>query len=72
MKHHLAAMAITCLLSASALAGDIPISGSPAPTSTISLTSEPISPGEIPSVGKSELSSDALNALLSVLSFVAS
>lgn len=50
MKRFLAAMALACVLSASALAGDISTSGftSPPPPPTTETTSAP-SPGEIPS-----------------------
>jgi len=72
MKRFLAAIFITCVLSVSALAGDIPISGSPAPPPPPSnATMETTEPGDMPTSGKAELSSDALSALLSVLSFLA-
>ena len=74
MKRFLAAIFITCVLSVSALAGDIPISGSPAPATSEPTTSAQASetaPGDIPSDGRTELSSEALSALLSVLSFLA-
>ena len=50
MKRFLAAMALACVLSASALAGEISTSGftSPPPPPTTETTSAP-SPGEIPS-----------------------
>ena len=72
MKRFLAALAITCVLSVSAFAGDMPISGSPAPPPPPSkATMETTEPGDIPTSGRSELSSEALSALLSVLSFLA-
>lgn len=50
MKRFLAAIALTCVLSVSALAGEISTSGltSPPPPPTTETTSAP-SPGEIPS-----------------------
>ena len=75
MKRYLMAFALTGLLAVSTLAGDISTSGAPAPapsgiTQTPGETQTP--PGDIPSVGKAEqISSDALSALLSVLSFLA-
>ena len=72
MKRFLAALAITCVLSVSAFAGDMPISGSPAPPPPPSnATVETTEPGDIQTPGKTSLSSDALSALLSVLSFLA-
>jgi len=71
MKRFLAAIAITWVLSVSALAGDMPISGSPAPPQPSNATMETTEPGDIQTPGKTGLSSDALSALLSVLSFLA-
>ena len=74
MKRFLIAIALTCALSSSALAGDIPTDGSAAPapngiTQTPGETQTP--PGDIPSGGVAEqVSNDALSALLSVLSFL--
>ena len=75
MKRFLIAIALTCVLSSSGLAGQIPTDGSAAPapngiTQTPGETQTP--PGDIPSDGKAgQISSDALSALLSVLSFLA-
>lgn len=69
MKRFLMTIALTCVLSGSALAGDMPTCGvmSPPPsetTETASLTS----PGEMPACGLAQQISDAaLSALLSVL-----
>ena len=73
MKRYLMAFALTGLLAVSTLAGDISTSGAPAPASNgTSETTTSTSPGDIPSGGKAEeLSSDALSALLAVLSFLA-
>ena len=72
MKRFVTAIALCCILSASALAGDVPSVGAPAPApSSMTETINTTSPGDIPSDGKAELSSDALSALLSVLSFLA-
>ncbi len=74
MKRLLSAIALTCLLAASALAGDLPTAGltspgdlptagisSPAPTGTTS-------PGDLPTAGFAEqVSNTALSALLSAL-----
>jgi hypothetical protein len=73
MKRFLAAIAITWVLSVSAFAGDMPISGSPAPPPPSYATTETTGntdPGDIQTPGKA-LSSEALSALLSVLSFLA-
>lgn len=65
MKRFFAALALACLLSASALAGEIPTVGAPQPPPQ-GITSE-TSPGEIPSGGSAEQISDgALSALLTV------
>jgi hypothetical protein len=66
MKRFLATLALTFTLFSSALAGDIPSVGAPSP-----VQASGTSLGDISSGGKSELSGDALNALLSVLSFLA-
>ena len=74
MKRFLITIALTCALFSSALGGEIPSVGAPAPapngiTQTPGETQTP--PGDIPSGGVAEeLSSDALSALLSVLSFL--
>lgn len=75
MKRFLVAMALTSLLSVSVFAGDIPISGSPAPagpSGVIKSGDIPSDgkPGDVPTVGKSELSRGALSVLLSALSFL--
>ena len=72
MKRFLITIALTCALSSSAFAGDIPSVGAPAPASSGTTETTATSPGEIPSVGVAEqLSSEALSAVLSVLSFLA-
>jgi len=68
MKQLLMTLALTCAFACSVSAGDIPSDGSPAP-GDMPISGKP-APGDIPSGGKSELSSDALSALLSVLSFL--
>ena len=70
MKRLLTAMALTCAFACSISAGDIPSDGAPAPASNSVSETTSTSPGDLPSVGKSELSSEALSALLSVLSFL--
>jgi hypothetical protein len=75
MKRFLGAMALTSLLSVSVFAGDIPISGSPAPAGPGVTKSGDIpsggKPGDVSTSGKSEqISTDALSAVLSVLSFL--
>ena len=70
MKRFSLLVALACVLSSSALAGEVPTVGAPAPASygTAGTTT---SPGDIPTRGVSEqLSSDALSALISVLSFM--
>ena len=70
MKRLLMSVTLAVVLSPSALAGDIPSGGIPAPATT-----EPTgatSPGLIPSDGMSDqLSSEALSALMSVLGLLA-
>ncbi len=70
MKRFLIAVALTCALSSSALAGLIPSVGAPESSeTTVSATST--STGLIPSDGVAkQVSGDALSAILSVLSFV--
>ncbi|HEY2975167.1 MAG TPA: hypothetical protein VGJ48_21810 [Pyrinomonadaceae bacterium] len=74
MKRFLIAVALTSVLSSSALAGDIPCgspSPPPAPDGTTQTTTTS-SPGEIPTDGSAEQVSDAgLSALLTVLGFLA-
>jgi hypothetical protein len=69
MKRFLMACVIAGLLAVSAFAGDVSTSGSPAPAPS-GATETTKKPGDIPSDGKSELSSEALSALLSVLCFL--
>lgn len=69
MKRLLMAMALTCVLACSISAGDIPSDGAPSANSDPA-TRATNEPGDVPSVGKSELSNGALSALLSVLSFL--
>ena len=74
MKRFLMACVIAGLLAVSAFAGDVSTSGSPAPApggpTASTQASDVPAPGDIPISGKSELSSEALTALLSVLSFL--
>ena len=77
MKRFFGAIALACVFSVPALAGDVPTSGvtSPAPgdvpTSGISATGT-TSPGDLPTSGFAErVSEAALSALLSVLGLVA-
>jgi hypothetical protein len=49
MKRFLGAVALACVFSVSALAGDVPTSGSPAPTGTNQTTAT--SRGELPTGG---------------------
>jgi len=69
MKRLLMTIALTCVLSSSVLAGEIPISDvtSPQPSGTIQATNT-TSPGEIPTSGYADQMSDAaLSGLLAVL-----
>jgi hypothetical protein len=75
MKRFITTLVLALALSGSVLAGDMPTSGSPAPapggpTASTQASDVPV-PGDVPSVGKAELSSEALSVLLSVLSFLA-
>jgi len=80
MKRFLSAIALTCVLAVSALAGDLPTAGiaSPSPgdlpTAGVSSTAPTgtTSPGDLPTGGFADQVSDAaLSALLSVLGLVA-
>ena len=74
MKRFITTLVLALALSGSVLAGDIPTSGSPAPATsgpTTSAQASETTSGDIPTSGKSDLSSEALSALLSVLSFLA-
>jgi hypothetical protein len=62
MKRFLTAVALTCVLSGSALAGDIPTCGI---TSEDSTTTETTTPGHIPSTDYAE--SDFVAVLLNIL-----
>ena len=72
MKRFLMVGVLVGLLAVSAFAGDVSTSGSPAPQPPNGTpgTTNITEPGDIPSDGKAELSSEALSALLSVLSFL--
>ena len=72
MKRFIPALALTLAFSCSVFAGDIPTSGAPAPSgpTASTQTGDEWAPGDIPTDGKSELSSEALSALLSALSFL--
>lgn len=71
MKRFLPTLALALALSGSVFAGDIPTSGSPAPAPSGPTTTATTEPGDIQTPGKSGLSSEALSALMSVLSFLA-
>lgn len=74
MKRFLISVTFACVVSSSALAGDIPSGGSPAPPPPNGITEQitPTSPGEVPSVGTLGQISDAtLSALLNVLGLLA-
>ena len=72
MKRFLFALTLTCAFSIPAFAGDIPISGTPAPAPCIDCPamSEP-SPGDIPSVGIAEVTTQGLLDLVAALSSLA-
>jgi len=71
VKRFLTILMLSCILSIPAMAGEIPTSGSPAPASNgTPATTNSTDPGDIQTPGKA-LSSEALSALLSVLSFLA-
>jgi hypothetical protein len=73
MKRSLMTIGLACVLSSSALAGEIPSGGiAPPPPPSNGVTTSATSPGEIPSGGfAQEVSDTALSALLSVLGLVA-
>lgn len=69
MKRLKSAIVLTCILSVSTLAGDLPTGGftSQAPTETTQTTSAP-APGDLPTGGfTQQLSDAALSAFLTVL-----
>lgn len=69
MKRLVTALALGCVLSISARAGEIPTLGTPQPPPQGAITST--SPGDIPISGSPcQLSGDALSALLSWLRFL--
>jgi len=71
MKRSLAVIAVVCLLSVPALAGEIPTMGAPQPTQVTPSTRTENSPGEIPTSGfTGQIPSGGLSALLEVLSFL--
>lgn len=72
MKRFAMAITLSCVLSASALAGDVPSVGIPAPPPNgATQTTTSTSPGDIPISGTAEQVSDvALSALLTVLGFL--
>jgi opacity protein-like surface antigen len=72
MKRFLAAIALACAFSVSALAGDVPTSGAPSPQASGTTTTSASSlPGDVPTSGYAEQVSDtALSALLTVLGLV--
>jgi len=71
VKRFLTILMLSCILSVPVVAGEIPTSGSPAPASNgTPATTNSTELGDIPSDGQSELSSEALSALLSALSFL--
>lgn len=71
MKRFLMAWVMAGLVAVSAFAGDVSTSGSPAPAPSGTPGTTNTTPGDMPISGKSDLSSDALSAVLSVLSFLA-
>ena len=68
MKRFVIALTLSCVLSASAVAGEVPsVTPQPRPNGTTQTTSS-TAPGEVPTVGSAEqFSSTALSALLTVL-----
>lgn len=68
MKRFLIALALTCVLSGSALAGDVPTCGAPVPAS--SETTETTSPGDITngdSTSPGDVDTCGLSVLLTIL-----
>jgi hypothetical protein len=70
MKRFVMTIALACVLSASALAGEIPISGAPSPQPTGIQTTDETSPGEKPCGFAEQISEAGLSGLLAVLSLV--
>lgn len=71
MKRFVMAITLGCVLSGLVLAGEVPSVVPAPPANGMTQTTSP-SPGEIPTSGVAEqISSEALTALLSVLSFLA-
>ena len=69
MKRFLVALTLTCILSVSAMAGDIPTIGAQAPAPTPNgMTAE--APGDIPTIGSTspgDMPTVGLSALLAIL-----
>jgi hypothetical protein len=71
MKRFVITVALVCVLSVSALAGEVPTGGAPQPPAGIGRTTSETSQGLIPTVGYMEQMSDAaLSSLLVVLGLV--
>lgn len=69
MKRFALAITLSCVLSGSALAGEMPmVVPAPAPPTTGAQT--PTVPGEMPMVGPNAVSETALSALLSVFDWL--
>lgn len=72
MKRLVMAITLSCTLSGLALAGEVPSVGPAPPPGAPTQTTNPTSPGDIPSVGAADQISDAaLSALLTVFGFLA-
>ncbi len=69
MKRLFVAISLTCVLSVSALAGEVPTVGvpQPPPSATTGLNSSE----DMPTGSTDQISGEALSALLTVLSFLA-
>jgi hypothetical protein len=76
MKRFFMMVALTCFLSFSALAGDVPTVGAPQPppqgtTTRISTGDTASVAGDVPTGSADQISGEALSTLLTVLSFLA-
>ncbi|MEP6569182.1 MAG: hypothetical protein ABJC10_05350 [Acidobacteriota bacterium] len=70
MKRLLVSLGLVFVLGSFAFAGEIPSVGAPAPPPSGSSQIKSAAPGDIPSGGQAEISSEALSALLSALSYL--
>jgi hypothetical protein len=71
MKRLITILALTCALSGSTLAGDIPSGGSASPAPSDSDNNNSLAPGDIPTTGCADtINEDLLKGILGLVSFM--